>query len=93
MSRQRLPGYVRPYRKTPEFTGATVPDGLLRDHATKAGVWGLIHVAEGRLLYEIAGRGEAVELTAGGPPGVVEPEVRHKVTPIGVVRFHVEFWR
>ena len=25
--------------------------------------------------------------------GVVEPEVCHKVTPIGAVRFHVEFWR
>ena len=93
MSMRRLPDHVRPYRKTAEFTETTVPDGLLRDHATKPGVWGLIHVAEGRLLYELAGSGDVVELTAGGPPGVVEPEARHKVTPIGAVRFHVEFWR
>jgi len=88
-----LPDDVAPYNRTPAFTEATVPDGLRREHATKAGVWGLIHVESGRLRYEIAGGEEAVELVPGNPPGVIEPEVRHSVTPVGAVTFYVEFHR
>jgi tellurite resistance-related uncharacterized protein len=87
-----LPDGLSPYKRTPTFDEATLPDGLRRDHATKAGVWGLIHVESGRLRYEVSG-GEAVELTPETPPGIVEPEVRHHVAPVGAVRFHVEFWR
>jgi tellurite methyltransferase len=88
-----LPDTVAPYKKTPVFTEVTLPDGLRRDHATKAGVWGLIHIEAGRLLYEISDAGEAIELAPGEPQGVIEPEVRHRVTPIGDVRFYVEFHR
>lgn len=88
-----LPNNVAPYKKTPIFTQATVPDGLLNDHATKAGVWGLIHVEVGRLLYEISDTDEAIELVPDELPGVVEPGVRHRVTPIGYVKFYVEFHR
>jgi len=90
---EQLPDHVRSYRSTGEFTAETVPDALVRDHATKAGVWGLIHVLDGGLKYEISATGEAVELTAAGAPGVVAPEVRHRVTPMGDVRFFVEFFR
>ncbi|MGI9476264.1 MAG: DUF1971 domain-containing protein [Hyphomicrobiaceae bacterium] len=88
-----LPEDVAPYKRTPLFTEVTVPDGLRREHATKAGVWGLIHVESGRLRYEIAGAGSAVELGPDDAPGVIEPEVLHSVTPIGAVRFFVEFHR
>ena len=43
-----LPGGLAPYRKTPVFTAATVPDGITADHSTKPGVWALIHVVRGR---------------------------------------------
>lgn len=88
-----LPDDVAPYKRTPTFTEATVPAGLLKAHATKAGVWGLIHVEHGRLRYAVEAGGAAVELTAEGPPGVIEPEVRHSVAPVGAVRFFVEFYR
>ena len=88
-----LPDDVAAYKKTPTFTEVTLPDGLRKDHATKAGVWGLIHVEAGRLLYEIADTGEAVELGPEDQSGVIEPEVKHRVTPIGTVRFYVEFYR
>ena len=88
-----LPDDVTPYKKTPIFTEVTLPDGLRREHATKAGVWGLIHVESGRLRYEIAGGDGAVELSPDDPPGVIEPEVRHSVAPVGEVRFFVEFHR
>src|SRR5690606_311089 len=48
-----LPDAVRPYRRTPVFTEATVPAALLRAHTTKAGTWGRILVLEGRLRYRI----------------------------------------
>lgn len=91
-----LPLDVLPYSRTPEFTEATVPAGLLRAHATKAGAWGLIHVLEGRLAYRITDpRRDAAEqvLTPNVAPGVVEPTIAHEVAPLGPVRFYVEFHR
>ncbi|NEX91748.1 DUF1971 domain-containing protein [Caulobacter sp. 17J65-9] len=92
----RLPDDVVPYKRTPDFTETTVPVGLLRAHATKAGAWGLIHVLEGRLAYRISDPGRPAEecvLTPEGEPGVVEPTVLHEVEPLGRVRFYVEFHR
>jgi tellurite resistance-related uncharacterized protein len=89
-----LPPGLAPYLRTPDFTEATVPPGLLKAHSTKAGTWGLIHVLEGRLAYRVLDpRRPASEsvLSPGGPPGVVEPTILHEVEPLGPVRFHVEF--
>ena len=88
-----LPSGLTAYKQTPEFTEATVPAALLRDHATKAGVWGLIHVTAGTLTYRIKATGEEHRLTPATPPGVVAPEELHSVEPAGAVCFHVEFWR
>lgn len=91
-----LPPGLTAYKRTPEFTQDSVPAGLLRSHSTKDGVWGLIHVAEGRLAYRITDpRRTASEriLTSDGVPGVVEPTILHEVEPLGPVRFHVEFHR
>jgi len=88
-----LPPGLTPYKQTPEFTEETVPAGLLRDHSTKAGVWGLIHVTSGALIYRIKATGEEHRLSPETPPGVVAPEELHSVEPDGPVSFHVEFWR
>lgn len=91
----RLPLDAAPYARTPEFTEATVPAGLLRAHSTKDGAWGLIHVLEGRLAYRITDPGRPASetvLTSDGP-GVVEPTILHEVEPLGRVRFYVEFHR
>jgi tellurite resistance-related uncharacterized protein len=89
-----LPSNARPYRRTPVFTEATVPAGLLEAHSTKAGAWGLIHVLEGRLAYRVVDprrpRSETI-LTPETPQGVVEPTIVHEVEPLGPVRFFVEF--
>lgn len=87
-----IPDSVTAYRKTPEFSEATVPKALLRSHSTKAGVWGRIVVLEGTLRYRILSTGEEHRL-APGTDGVVEPTVEHEVAPIGSVRFFVEFLR
>jgi tellurite resistance-related uncharacterized protein len=91
-----LPSDLVAYRRTPEFTELTVPEGLLRAHSTKPGAWGLIHVLEGRLAYRITDprrTASEVILTPGSDPGVVEPTILHEVEPLGAVRFFVEFLR
>jgi tellurite resistance-related uncharacterized protein len=89
------PGLVA-YKRTAEFTAQSVPPGLLRAHSTKEGVWGLIHVLEGRLAYRITDPrrpASEVVLTPPQAPGVVEPTILHEVEPLGGVRFYVEFHR
>ena len=86
----RLPVTVRPYRRTPEFTETTVPTGLTTDHATKAGVWAVVHVVDGHLTYTDTTSGRSIELAAGDS-AVAAPQRRHWVTPRGAVRFFVEF--
>jgi tellurite resistance-related uncharacterized protein len=92
----KLPRNAQSYRRTDVFTESTVPAGLLKAHTTKEGVWGLIHVLEGKLAYRVVDprrlRSDTV-LTPDSPQGVVEPTILHEVEPLGVVRFFVEFHR
>lgn len=88
-----LPADVQPYQRTPVFTQATVPAGLLRQHTTKAGTWGKIVVLEGRLRYRILAPEPVEILLSPERFGVVEPQVPHQVSPEGPVRFYVEFHR
>ncbi|MDV7212721.1 DUF1971 domain-containing protein [Azotobacter beijerinckii] len=88
-----LPEDVRPYKRTPIFTEATVPPGLLKQHTTKEGAWAKIVVLEGRLLYRILVPDVSEVLLTPDQYGVVEPQVPHEVSPDGPVRFFVEFCR
>lgn len=91
-----LPPGLESYRRTDTFSEQTVPAGLLKAHATKAGTWGLIRVTEGELLYRVEDERRIPaerRLRADLPPGVVEPTILHSVKPDGPVRFHVEFFR
>jgi tellurite resistance-related uncharacterized protein len=88
---KELPENVQAYKKTNVFDENSVPQGLLKDHNTKPNVWGRINVIEGKLLYIIQSNPvEEVELSPDRF-GVVEPEVRHFVKPLGHVKFYVEF--
>ena len=87
---------LAPYKQTATFTEGTIPAGLLKEHSTKEGVWGLIHVEEGKLRYVVADPRRAPAdaiLTPDMAPGVVEPTILHWVEPIGAVKFHVQFLR
>ncbi len=90
--RFEMPDDFKAYRKTAEFNERTVPQSLRRDHSTKPGVWAKIQVIEGKLSYRIDALGTQFELSPG-VPGIVIPEVRHHVEPVGSVRFFVEFYR
>ena len=90
-----IPGGLRPYKQTPQFTTETVPAALLRAHSTKEGVWGRIHVAEGELVYRVVDtRREKREIVlTPNRAGVIEPTISHEVQPRGRTRFFVEFFR
>jgi tellurite methyltransferase len=88
-----FPDGVVEYKRTPVFTQDSIPAGLLKDHNTKAGVWGLILVEEGALLYTVLEPAERSMLIQAGERGVVVPLMKHKVQAQGNVRFCVAFHR
>ena len=79
-----------PYKRTPEFTEATIPAGLLRAHATKPGSWACLHVLEGRLRFRDLARDSVLDLDSGVHP-LIRPDELHEVEAVGPVRFFVEF--
>lgn len=87
---ETLPAGVQAYRRTPVFDENSLPAALRRQHQTKAGVWGLIHVLEGRLRYRTFDPDSEIVLTPQ-QQGVVRPQQFHEVEPLGPVRMFVEF--
>lgn len=86
-----LPVHVQQYSTSPVFTEETVPKGLLKDHNTKSGVWGLICVSEGELEYIIEDK--ETHILSPKSKGVVEPEIKHHIKPLGAVTFYIEFYK
>lgn len=86
-----LPEHVQRYSTSPVFTEETVPKGLLKDHNTKSGVWGLICVSEGELEYIIEDK--ETHILSPENKGVVEPEVKHHIKPLGAVTVYIEFYK
>lgn len=80
------------YKRTPDFTEATVPAGLLKAHSTKAGVWAQIHVQQGQLRFRDLETGME-SLLAVGTHRLIFPQALHEVEPAGKMQFYVEFYR
>jgi tellurite methyltransferase len=91
--RFEMPAGYAPYQRTRDFDQLSIPDGLRADHSTKRGVWGVIHVLAGRLRYIVEPPLASERLLERDVPGIVVPEVLHRVVPEGEVRFFVEFHR
>jgi len=92
----KLPDGVQAYKRTATFDQSSVPAGLLQDHSTKEGTWGLLRLETGRLRYVVTDPRKTpvdVLLTADVPEIVIEPTVVHHVELVGPVEFHVEFYR
>lgn len=80
-----------PYKSTPVFDEATLPAGLRREHRTKAGVWGIIRVLQGRVRYQVL---DPVYETILDPdkPGLILPGQPHLVEPLGPMLMRVDFY-
>ena len=82
---------IQPYRSTPIFDQDTLPAALRARHDTKAGVWGVIRVLEGRLQLTCLNPLSESVLTSDNP-GVVMPQQPHFVTPLGAMRMQIDFY-
>jgi tellurite resistance-related uncharacterized protein len=80
-----------PYRSTPVFDQETLPSALRGRHATKAGVWGLIRVIEGKLRLTYLEPSSEILLDAE-QAAIVLPEQPHFVTPQGPMKMQVDFY-
>ena len=89
----RIPsGYIN-YLSTKEFTEDTIPDSLLKRHNTKNGSWGKIVILEGELIYRILEPVEREMILSPDRPGIVEPQIYHKLITCGPVRFRIDFFK
>lgn len=89
----RIPAGAAPYRETREFEAETTPAALMRAHDTKAGVWGELVIAAGRLSFFDLRPGGACHELGPGRHGLIEPQAPHRVEPHAGVRFKVVFHR
>ena len=89
---KNLPANLNPTKRTPEFMESSIPNGLLKAHQTKVGTWGEIVILEGELLYRILEPNFEEVVLSVSQYGVVEPTVLHEVSPLGEVRFYVQFY-
>ncbi|KAL3924403.1 MAG: hypothetical protein SGILL_001064, partial [Bacillariaceae sp.] len=96
---QHLPKDVVKYSEVPKnglFKADKIPRGLLKDHTTKSGTWGVIRVIAGTLEYTIQEPTPSVHLITAEtqPGGIIEPQVKHRVKAVSDdLEFVVEFYR
>ena len=93
-----LPVDVVKYSQVPKppkvFTANTIPRGLLKQHSTKKGTWGIINVSKGKLEYQIDEPTPHKFDLNSTMKGVIVPTVLHQVRPLtDDVEFVVEFYR
>lgn len=86
------PGFTA-YARSPDFTPETLPANLQTAHTTKAGTWALLHVLEGKVLYELEPPRIGQSLISAGGQVVIEAEVSHHVRFVEPGRLFIEFYR
>ncbi len=85
-----LPAGLELYARTPDFTDLTIPAELTDGHALGEGVWGVLRVLDGTLLYIAENQPLPLSLGAGDAVAI-EPELGHRLQPSGHARFFIEF--
>lgn len=90
---EQLPAGFERYGRSPDFTPETLPARLQAAHSTKAGTWALLHVLEGKILYQLEAPYQGERLASSGEHVVIESEVPHRVAFVEPGRFYVEFYR
>lgn len=86
------PGLVA-YSRSPDFTPATLPAKLQSAHFTKSGVWALLHVLEGKVLYQLEPPHSGEQLVCPGEYAVIQSGVLHRASFVEPGRLYVEFYR
>lgn len=77
---------LKTYKRMPQWSAATLPQGFRRKHKTKEGTWAQLTVLAGalRFTYLDADGAELCSrvIDAAGGPQLVEPGAWHKVEPV-----------
>lgn len=87
-----LPEHVSAYKKTKLFTSECCPAAFLKEHSTAEGVWGVLHITKGGLVFCDDETGEDTPLTEGEQT-VIATAMRHHLKLEGYAEFFVEFYR
>ncbi len=83
----------KPYKSTPIFSTETLPASLQKSHSTKEGVWGVLKVMAGSLIYTIEETQESQKLIAPATALII-PKQLHYVTPNSDdLEMQVDFYR
>ena len=81
-----------PYKQTPVFDEATLPEAIRNAHDTKEGVWGLLTVLEGAVDLVFHQPPRRVRVTPGNP-APIPPQAVHHVETDGPMLMRVGFYR
>lgn len=89
--RAELPDGLDVVRTTKVWDESSMPAALRRAHRVAAGVWGRLHVQEGRIRFRARTSPPLDVIVEAGGSQPIPPETDHDVEPEGHVRFFVEF--
>jgi hemerythrin-like domain-containing protein/tellurite resistance-related uncharacterized protein len=88
-----LPSDLVAAGRTALYTNDSMPASLGIAHRTTAQTWARINVLSGHLRYRTLDGPCEETVLAPGRPGVIAPEERHQVEPMGPVEFYLEFFK
>jgi hemoglobin len=80
-------------QQSPLYSHENLPNALQTSHRLKPGVWGLLRVREGSLVFTLDGKTAHTILLNSGEQLVVEPELAHHVTCLGPALLQIDFYR
>ncbi len=88
---ETLPGDVVKISSTSIMTEETILPGILRNHETRKGRYGLLVVEKGALQFVWEDDGQILDAVPGHPI-VISPEKLHHVKLTGKVQFFIAFY-
>ena len=90
--RQELPDHLSLLQRTELCSEKDMPDELRLGYLTKPGIWSRIQVLEGELLCVLQAPLARTWSLHALDTAIVPPEILHRVSPQGPVRFYVEYY-
>lgn len=91
--RLEMPDGLSPIQRTPVFENESIPNALLSEHSTKAGIWAQIVVLKGSIRYVVQPPVSQTFILDETHPGTVAPQILHHIEPVGDVQFYVQLYK
>lgn len=92
-SKLDIPKDAKCYAQSPDFNHETVPEKLLSNHNLKAGTWGKLCVAKGKVSYFKAGDETPDAVIEENGTHIIPTQQMHFIKVSEDAEFHIEFWR